>query len=111
MIAKRIKPRTSGKTKAANVSGTLNYILGLEPGTPKDKVTLIGSFNCDIVSQEAPELLVNEITELADEATRSDNPCKHYVFSWATDEKPSNEQIHEAMRITMKQLELVSRNI
>ena len=50
--------------------------------------------------------LVKEITELALETVRSENPCNHYMLSWQEHENPTNEQIDEAVKITLETLGL-----
>ena len=106
MIAKKIKPRTSGGSKAANISRTAEYVLGLDSESGPFKVPYIGSCNCEEAFLGSRKALVKEITELALETARSENPCNHYMLSWQEHENPSNAQIDEAVQITLETLGL-----
>ncbi|MDR2561868.1 MAG: relaxase/mobilization nuclease domain-containing protein [Holophagales bacterium] len=106
MIAKKILPRTKGGSKASNISQTAEYVLGLDSESGPSKVPYFGSCNCEEAFLGSRKALVKEITELALETARSDNPCGHYMLSWQEHENPTNEQIDEAVKITLKTLGL-----
>lgn len=103
MIIKRVKS-TGGKSKAARVKGLTDYITDAK-GKSKDQAKIAytggrGFIGDSFICQQA------EMTALAEDATKSTNPITHWMMSWKQGEKPSHEQVEQAIDILLEELEL-----
>ena len=97
MIAKIPVSRRDGKSSFKDL---VNYCLG-KTGHAKGSVLYVGKQKIS-----SSETAVVEMEGLALENVRSKNPAMHFILSWREMESPSNEQVDEAVRITLKELDL-----
>jgi hypothetical protein len=108
MIIKRVKS-TGGKSKAARVKGLTDYITDAKgKSKDKDKIAYIGGrgfIGDSFICHQA------EMTALAEDATKSTNPITHWMMSWRQGEKPSHEQVEQAIDILMEELELKDHQV
>jgi Relaxase/Mobilisation nuclease domain len=108
MIIKRVKS-TGGKSKAGRVKGLTDYITDAKgKSKDKDKIAYTGGrgfIGDSFICHQA------EMTALAEDATRSTNPITHWMMSWKQGEKPSREQVEQAIDILMSELELKDHQV
>ena len=97
MIAKIPPGRQDGKSSFRDLG---NYILG-RTGHSAGSVLHVGFQNLTTDGTAALEMEV-----LASENTRSRNPVFHFILSWREMERPTSEQVDEAVQIALKELEL-----
>ena len=103
MVVKKIKNPKKSASKAARISGLLDYILNPESQNANEKCVYSGSrgFLTDTPQSQKAEMLA-----LSQEAVRSKDTVNHYVISWQEGEQPSHQQIDEAVSIFMDELGL-----
>ncbi|MDO8344983.1 MAG: relaxase/mobilization nuclease domain-containing protein [Cellvibrio sp.] len=96
MIVKKTRNKKAGSTKAARVAGVANYIV--EPQREN------GVEKC--IHHEAENFLtdthgghVAEMIALAQDAVRSKDPIDHWILSWAPNERPTVDQVREAVKM------------
>ena len=96
MIVKKIRNQKTGSTKAARVAGVANYIVGPQHDHSVEKCIHheVANFLTD-----THEGHVSEMIALAQDAVRSKDPIDHWVLSWAPNERPSVDQVREAVNI------------
>jgi Relaxase/Mobilisation nuclease domain len=108
MIIKRVKS-TGGKSKSARVKGLTDYITDAKgKSKDKDKIAYTGGrgfIGDSFICHQA------EMTALAEDATKSTNPITHWMMSWKQGEKPSREQVEQAIDILMSELELKDHQV
>ena len=97
MIAKIPPGHQDGKSSFRDLG---NYILG-RTGHSAGSVLHVGFQNLTTDGTAALEMEV-----LASENTRSRNPVFHFILSWREMERPTSEQVDEAVQIALKELEL-----
>ena len=97
MIAKIPPGRQDGKSSFRDLG---NYILG-RTGHSAGSVLHVGFQNLTTDGTAALEMEV-----LASENTRSRNPVFHFILSWREMERPTSEQVDEAVQIALKELGL-----
>ncbi|MEI8294984.1 MAG: TraI/MobA(P) family conjugative relaxase [Alphaproteobacteria bacterium] len=103
MIVKKVKNPKKTASKTARVFGLTDYILSPEMAKENEKCVYSGvrGFLCpDRPSQQS------EMLALSQEAVRSKDTINHYVLSWREGERPTPEQIEEAVGIFLKKLGL-----
>ena len=96
MIVKKTRNKKAGSTKAARVAGVANYIVEPERENGVEKC----------IHHEAENFLtdthdghVAEMIALAQDAVRSKDPIDHWVLSWPPTERPTVDQVREAVQI------------
>lgn len=94
MIVKKIRNQKTGSTKAARVAGVANYIVGPQHGHSVEKCIHHEANNFFTDTHEGH---VAEMIALAQDAVRSKDPIDHWVLSWAPNERPSVDQVREAV--------------
>jgi Relaxase/Mobilisation nuclease domain len=108
MIVKRVKS-TGGSSKAARVKGLTDYITDAKgKSKDKDKIAYTGGrgfIGDSFICHQA------EMIALAEDAPKSTNPITHWMVSWKQDEKPSREQVEQAISILMSELELKDHQV
>jgi Relaxase/Mobilisation nuclease domain len=108
MIVKRVKS-TGGSSKAARVKGLTDYITDAKgKSKEKDKIAYTGGrgfIGDSLICHQA------EMIALAEDAPKSTNPITHWMVSWKQDEKPSREQVEQAIDILMSELELKDHQV
>ncbi len=108
MIVKRVKS-TGGSSKSARVKGLTDYITDAKgKSKDKDKIAYTGGrgfIGDSSICHQA------EMIALAEDAPRSTNPITHWMVSWKQDEKPSREQVEQAIDVLMEELELKDHQV
>lgn len=108
MIVKRVKS-TGGSSKAARVKGLTDYITDAKgKSKDKDKIAYTGGrgfIGDSLICHQA------EMIALAEDAPKSTNPITHWMVSWKQDEKPSREQVEQAIDVLMEELELKDHQV
>lgn len=99
MIIKKIKS-SKPKRKGLHVSDLVRYITSGDD----HRVGLVGSREFLTTSLDGK---IAEMTALASECVKSKNPINHYVVSWREGEKPSFQQLDQAVDILMSEMGLV----
>ncbi|CDS47896.1 MobA [Polaromonas sp. CG9_12] len=94
MIVKKIRNQKTGSTKAARVAGVANYIVGPQHDHSVEKCIHHEANNFLTDTHEGH---VAEMIALAQDAVRSKDPIDHWVLSWAPNERPSVDQVREAV--------------
>ena len=111
MIAKKtMKKQEYVKTRQQDVADLCRYIRNARshmkdrPTSDEEpeKVLCTGSLNMIFQNEDAQ---ISEMAGLAAKA-KSGDPVSHFVLSWPANEKPTEEQFHEAARIFVHELEL-----
>ena len=111
MIAKKTqKKQEYVKTRQQDVADLCRYIRNAKshmtsrPTSQEEpeKVLCTGSLGMIFSDQEAQ---ISEMAGLAAKA-KSGDPVSHFVLSWPSNERPTEEQFHEAARIFVHELEL-----
>ena len=111
MIGKKIISRKQAKTpsqKTAMIKNLVAYIFKPEDINKNEKCIYgkgIGFGTDSVKSQEA------EMIGLACAAVRSEHPVNHYVLSWHEGEKPTPDQIDEAVKIFLDELNLSGHQV
>ena len=98
MIAKLPKVRRDGKSSFRDL---VRYCLGIT-GHAEGAVLYVGLQNLLHCTEEA----YKEMEEVASQNRRCKAPAMHFILSWREMESPSNEQVDEAVRIVLKELNL-----
>lgn len=98
MIVKKVKNK-SKSSKAARVAGVANYIVAPERENGLEKC----------VHSEAINFLtdthfghVAEMIALSQDAVRSKDPIDHWILSWPPNERPTVNQVREAVEIFLE---------
>lgn len=101
MIIKRIKS-AKPKRKGMHVSDLLRYIA--ESDDVHDlRVGLVGAREMLTTTLDGR---IAEMTALASECVKSKNPLNHYVVSWREGERPTNQQLHQAVDVILDEMGL-----
>lgn len=95
MIAKKI-PNSKSGSKARRVAGVANYIVDPERENGLEKCVHHEAENFFTDTHEGH---IAEMTALAQDAVRSKDPIDHWVLSWRPEERPSIDQVREAVHI------------
>ena len=95
MIAKKISNKKSG-SKAGRVAGVANYIVEPERENGLEKCIHHEAENFFTDTHEGH---IAEMTALAQDAVRSKDPIDHWMLSWRPEERPSVDQVREAVNI------------
>jgi hypothetical protein len=93
MIGKKILNPKKSASKTERVSGLADYILCKDD---PDKLVHAGARGFTTTTDAGR---VAEMIALSTDATRSRDPISHYVLSWREHERPSAEQIEQAIDI------------
>jgi Relaxase/Mobilisation nuclease domain len=109
VIAKKVKS-SGGGSKGGKISRLVDYITKKEKDKQLDnnKIDYYGSrgFICDdLTSQKA------EMTALASDAPKCTNPITHWVMSWQEDERPTRDQVDQAIDILLEELDMTDRQV
>ena len=95
MIAKKI-PNSKSGSKARRVAGVANYIVEPERENGLEKCI---HHEAENFLTDTHEGHIAEMTALAQDAVRSKDPIDHWVLSWRPEERPSVDQVREAVHI------------
>lgn len=103
MIAKKVKS-SGGGSKSGKVSRLVDYITKDEKD--KNKIDYYGGrgFLCDDLTSQKEEMIA-----LASDAPKCTNPITHWVMSWHKDERPTRDQVEEAVDIMLEELDMTDR--
>lgn len=102
MIIKKIKS-SKRKRKGQHVSDLVRYIAEADAGDDH-RVGMVGSREFLTSTLDGK---IAEMTALASECVKSKNPINHYVVSWREGEKPTFQQLDQAVEILMSEMGLV----
>lgn len=94
MIVKKVANTKTGSSKAARISGVANYITEPERANGLEKCIHHEAINFLTDTHEAQ---VAEMIALAQDAVRSKDPIDHWVLSWPAAERPTIDQVREAV--------------
>jgi Relaxase/Mobilisation nuclease domain len=103
VIAKKVKS-SGGGSKSGKVSRLVDYITKDEKD--KNKIDYYGGrgFLCDDLTSQKEEMIA-----LASDAPKCTNPITHWVMSWHKDERPTRDQVEEAVDIMLEELDMTDR--
>lgn len=101
MIAKKIARDGAGRTAATQIAALLNYIVAGDRDDPADKLIAGGLLN---MYADSPKAAIAEMTALSMSCPKSKMPVSHWVLSWKEGERPSAEQVKEAVSIFVRDL-------
>ena len=96
MIVKKTLNKKEGSTKAGRVAGVANYIV--EPQR-KNGLEKCIHHEAENFITDTHEGHVAEMIALAQDAVRSKDPIDHWVLSWPPTERPTVDQVREAVQI------------
>ncbi len=96
MIGKRVKA-----AKANNAAGHAGNLVDYISDNKKGKIMHSGGVGFITTNPAAQKL---EMSALASSNPLSKNPINHYILSWREDEKPTTEQIDQAVQITLDEM-------
>lgn len=96
MIVKKTRNKKTGSTKAARVAGVANYIVAPHRENGLEKCIHHEAENFITDTHEGH---VAEMIALAQDAVRSKDPIDHWVLSWPPTERPTVDQVREAVQI------------
>ena len=98
MIVKKVGNRNKATSKTKRIRSLIQYI----SDELEEKCLYIGTRNFivgeDLTAQTA------EMIALAEESIRSPDPIRHYILAWHEDERPTVEQVEEAVTIFLEEL-------
>jgi len=111
MIAKKtMKKQEYIKTRQQDVADLCRYIRNAKshmtsrPTSQEEPEKVLCTGSIGMVFTD-PEAQISEMAGLAAKA-KSGDPVSHFVLSWPSNEKPTEQQFHEAARIFVHELEL-----
>lgn len=108
MIGKKIANPKKSAGKSTRISFLVDYITSPEKENGLEKCIHSEALNFITDTHHSQ---VAEMTALASESVHSKNPIDHWVFSWRPEEKPTIEQVREAVNIFVKQCGLEEHQI
>lgn len=103
MIAKKVPNPDHSAPKAVRIGGLAAYIRAPESESATEKCVYYGArgFLTQTPTAQAAEMLA-----LAEDAVRTRDPISHYVLSWREGERPTAEQVEEAVDILVDEMGL-----
>lgn len=108
MIGKEVENKDKSSSKASRTGGLAKYITDLEAKITTGKCTY--SNDMGFISRTKPAQ-IKEMIGLSQEAVRSKDTIKHYLFSWKQGEHPSNSQMDESVKILLKETGLEGHQV
>lgn len=103
MIGKKLPNPDHSASKAVRVGTLAGYIRAPESESATEKCVYYGARG---FLTETPEAQAAEMLALAEDAVRSPDPINHYVLSWREGERPTRQQVEEAVDILVDEMEL-----
>ena len=103
MIAKKVANPDHSSSKAVRIGSLAAYIRAPESESSTEKCVYYGArgFLTETASGQAAEMLA-----LAEDAVRTRDSINHYVLSWREGERPTHEQVEEAVDIVVDEMGL-----
>jgi predicted DNA-binding WGR domain protein len=101
MIGKKIKNPKKSSSKETRIKQLSDYILNPGLAESSEKCIYHGSRN---FISETSSGQIKEMLVLATDAVRSVDPINHYVLSWRTGEKPTNEEVEKVVDMFLDEL-------
>ena len=101
MIAKKILNPKKASPKHVRISRLAAYIRAPERDDTTEKCVYAGARG---FHARTPAGQTCEMVALAEDAVRSRDPVTHYVFSWPTGERPTPDQVEEAVTILLDEM-------
>lgn len=108
MIGKEIENKDKSSTKASRTGGLAKYITDMEAKITTEKCTYSNEIGFISRTKSAQ---IKEMIGLSQEAVRSKDTIKHYVFSWKQGENPSNNQMDDSVKILLKETGLEGHQV
>ena len=108
MIGKKVANPDKSTSKAVRIERLAAYIRAPENESSTEKCIYAGArgFLTDTPASQAAEMLA-----LAEDAVRSPDPVSHYVLSWREGERPSPDQVEEAVDILLDEMGLKGHQV
>ena len=103
MIGKKVPNPDHSATKAVRIGSLAAYIRAPESESSTEKCVYYGTRG---FLTETPKAQAAEMLALAEDAVRTRDPINHYVLSWREGERPTHEQVEEAVDIVVDEMEL-----
>ena len=103
MILKKLQRTNLSKTKAAMISGLVDYVLAQKDEEGKQKRLYAYGMNFLTTTTAAWK---QEMIALSEESIKSRMPVSHWAMSWQENEIPSHEQVQEAVNIFLERMGL-----
>lgn len=108
MIGKEVENKDKSSSKASRTGGLAKYITDLEAKITTGKCTYSNDMGFISRTKHAQ---IKEMIGLSQEAVRSKDTIKHYLFSWKQGEHPSNSQMDESVKILLKETGLEGHQV
>ena len=108
MIAKKVGNPDHSSSKAVRIGSLAAYIRAPESESSTEKCVYFGGRG---FLTETPAAQAAEMLALAEEAVRTRDPINHYVLSWREGERPTPEQVEEAVDIFLDEMKLQEHQV
>ena len=103
MIGKKVPNPDHSASKAVRIGSLAAYIRAPESESSTEKCVHYGGRG---FLTETPTAQAAEMLALAEDAVLTRDPVNHYVLSWREGERPTPEQVEEAVDILVDEMEL-----
>ena len=103
MIGKKVPNPDHSASKAVRIGTLAAYIRAPESESSTEKCAYYGTRG---FLTETPKAQAAEMLALAEDAVRTRDPINHYVLSWREGERPTPEQVEEAVDILIDEMGL-----
>ena len=100
MVGKKVANRDRSTSKAERIRGLGRYMRNPETPGGSEKCVYAGARGFFATTEDGQ---LEEMTALAERAPRSRDPIVHYVLSWREGERPSREQVEEAVDVLARE--------
>ena len=101
MIAKKVANPDHSASKAVRIGRLAAYIRAPESESSTEKCVYYGARG---FLTETPKAQAAEMLALAEDAVRTRDPINHYVLSWREGERPTPQQVEEAVDILVDEM-------
>ena len=105
MIVKKIANPRKSASKRVRIQALAAYIRAPENTSKTEKCAYYGARQ---FFSDDPAVQALEMVELAEAAVRSPDPITHYVLSWRKGERPSAEQVEQAVDLLLQELDITA---
>ena len=108
MIGKKVPNPDHSASKAVRIEALAHYIAAPETRHAEEKCLYFGARG---FLTDALDTRIAEMTALARDGRRSRDPIAHYVLSWPEGERPSGEQVEEAIDLLLREMDVAGHQV
>ena len=108
MVGKKVPNPDHSASKAVRIEALARYIATPETDNAQEKCL---HFAAHGFLTEALDTRIAEMVALAREGRRSRDPIVHYVLSWPRGERPSGEQVEEAIDLLLREMGVAGHQV